>query len=144
MKRDQIEEYIVDNGLLKDCLPQSGIYAITIDNIVVYIGQSKNVYQRCSQHIYNIENAALNKEQKYLLLLSAKLGGHKIDCMSLEYCNIESLNEKENFWIAGVKPCLNILTPYGKQDISKLKIEDVLKVVNDKWEELKALWLSHE
>lgn len=126
MKREQLQEFIAENNLLTNCHKQSGIYAITIDGYIVYVGQSKNVYDRCSQHIYNIENAMFNKEKKYLLLLAAKLGGHNVDCEYLEYCDIDILTEKEDKYIEFCEPCLNILTPTGKNDISELKIEDVL------------------
>ena len=86
MKRTEINDFIKENNLLETCKESAGIYAITIDNYVAYIGQSKNIFQRCSQHIYNIENAGFNHEKKYELLLAAKLGGHKIDCHYLEYC----------------------------------------------------------
>lgn len=135
MKREQLQEFIAENNLLTNCHEQSGIYAITIDDGIVYVGQSKNVYQRCSQHIYNIENAMFNQEKKYLLLLSAKLGGHNIDCSYIEYCDQDILTEREDYYIEQLEPCLNILTPTGKQDISQLKIEDVLsniKFVIDK------------
>lgn len=127
MRRADLEEYIAENELLtQNILKLPGIYAITIDGYIVYVGQSKNVYERCSQHIYNTQNAVLNNEKKYLLLLSAHLGGHKIDCVGLEYVEIDALTEVEDKLIEKYTPCLNILTPYGKQDISKLKIEDVL------------------
>ena len=73
----------------------------------------------------------LNKEHKYLLLLSAQLGGHHIDCIGLEYVDVEKLTETENKLIEYCKPCLNILTPSGKQDIYKLKIEDVIDIVKE-------------
>ena len=126
MKRNQLQDFINDNGLLEQCKEKSGIYAITIDNGIVYVGQSKNIYQRCSGHIYNIENAMLNQEKKYLLLLSAKLGGHKVDCRPICHCSHSELTEMENRCIEQLEPCLNILTPAGKQDIGNLKIEDVL------------------
>lgn len=126
MRRDQLDKYIKDNNLLQSCKEHSGIYAITIDKGIVYVGKSKNLYQRCSQHIYNTENAILNQEKKYLLLLSAKLGGHSIDCYALEYCDTDMLTEREDYFIEYLDPCLNILTPTGKNDISGLKIEDVL------------------
>ena len=129
MKRSELQEYIFDNGLLEDCKESSGIYTITIDRGVVYVGQSKNIYQRCSQHIYNIQNAILNKEKKYELLLAAQLGGHIVDCYYIEYCPQSELDEKESYWIGKLKPCLNILTPEGKQDINNLKIEDVLEKI---------------
>ena len=126
MKRNEITDFVVENELLQDTvLKRSGIYVITIDNCIVYVGQSKNVYERCCQHIYNTQNAILNQEKKYLLLLSAQLGGHKVDCVGVRYCDIDCLDEMENKYIEKYTPCLNILTPYGQQDISNLKIEDV-------------------
>lgn len=104
----------------------TSIYKITNDITgKVYIGQSKNIFQRCSQHIYNIENAGFNHEKKYELLLAAKLGGYKIDCHYLEYCGEAELTEREDYWIEFIMPPLNILTPLGKQDISKMRITEL-------------------
>jgi hypothetical protein len=85
----------------------------------------------------------LNQEQKYLLLLSAKLGGHNIDCIGIEYCPEDELREREDRWIEMEEPILNILTPTGKHDISNLKIEDVLNnVAERKARTLRALGLE--
>ena len=126
MKYTEIEQFVKENKLLQEVEKKSGIYAITLDDKIVYVGQSRDIYQRCCQHIYNTENAMLNKEKKYLLLLSAKLGGHNIDCIPIDYAEPEVLTELENLYIEQYNPQLNILTPHGKQDISKLKIEDIL------------------
>lgn len=126
MKRENLQEFIKENSLLTFCPQVSGIYAITIDNGIVYVGQAKDVYSRCAQHIYNIENATFNNEKKYLLLLAAKLGGHRVDCMLIQSCPQDELTEWEDKYIEQINPCLNILTPSGKNDISELKIEDVL------------------
>lgn len=136
MRYTEIDTYVKDNNLLVFCPKQSGIYAITVDNTVVYIGQAKNIYTRCCQHIYNTQNAMLNQEKKYLLLLAAQLGGHNIDCIALELCDEDMLRLRENTWIDTVKPTLNILTPSGKQDIDNLKIEDLLKEVRERREEI--------
>lgn len=127
MKYTEVEDFVQENGLLELVSAKPGIYAITIDDYVVYVGQSKNMYQRCCSHIYNMENAILNQEKKYLLLLSAKLGGHKVDCVSFCICDPENLTELEDNFIEFCYPSLNILTPHGKQDISNLKIEDVIR-----------------
>ena len=128
MKYKDIDKFILDNGLLQ-LVPtkRSGIYCITIDDYIAYVGQSRDLRQRCSQHIYNIENAMCNQEKKYLLLLSAKLGGHKIDCETLAICPEDQLNELEDWFVERTNPCLYILTPHGKQDIKDLKIENVLE-----------------
>lgn len=67
-----------------------------------------------------------NQEKKYLLLLAAQLGGHRVDCVGIKYSEIKDLKELEDYYIEKFNPCLNILTPHGKNDISELKIEDVL------------------
>ena len=128
MKRQDLEDFIIDNGLLST-IPAfaAGIYAITIDDCIVYIGESISLMRRCSDHIYNIENAMLTQEKKYLLLLAAKLGGHNIDCQLLETCNPAERLEREKLFITSVKPILNINIPGEKrQDLDNLRIEDVL------------------
>lgn len=139
MKRTEIEDYVAANELLIGVNENPGIYAITVDDQIVYIGMSKNLYQRCCQHIYNTQNAMLNQEDKYLLLLSANLGGHRIDCIPLEYCDISLLRDKEAWWIEDQQPLLNILTPSGKQDISELKIEDLINEVQKRQKILKKV-----
>ena len=129
MKYTQINKFIKDNNLLNGVEEKPGIYAITIDDKVAYVGQSVDTLQRCKTHIYNTENAMLIKEKKYLLLLSAKLGGHNIDCRVLEYCEPNKLDELEAEYIEKYNPCLNILTPHGKNDIKNLKIEEVLNTL---------------
>ena len=132
MTLEDLDKFIYEQDLLRDVEEKAGIYAITIDKRVVYVGQSKNIYQRCRSHIYNIFNAMYNKEKKYQLLLSAWLGGHRIDCFQLDYCDIDQLKEKENEWIKIYKPKLNILTPTGKNDISELRIEQLLNFGKNK------------
>ena len=136
MKYTEIDKFIEKNNLLSSIeKDKSGIYAITIDDGVVYVGQGIDVYKRCSTHIYNIQNAMLNGEHKYLLLLAALLGGHKVDCRIIEYVEPKELTEYEDKYIEEFNPCLNILTPHGKQDISHLKIEDVLTNITYSWDE---------
>ena len=39
MKRNEITDFVVENELLQDTvLKRSGIYVITIDNCIVYVG----------------------------------------------------------------------------------------------------------
>ena len=93
MRLEDLDDFIDDWGLLLDCEPKPGIYCITVDMKIVYVGKSKNVYQRCRSHIYNIQNAMFNQEKKYLLLLSAFLGGHWVDCYPIQYCDVDCLTE---------------------------------------------------
>lgn len=126
MKLSELDRFIEKNNLLTKVENTSGIYAITIDEHIVYVGQSNNMCTRCRQHIYNTENAILSQEKKYLLLLSAELGGHRVDCHTLECCPEDKLLEVEEYYITKLNPILNILVNHKRKDISGLKIEDVL------------------
>lgn len=125
MKLTEIEKFIKENQLLRGVEPLPGIYAITINDYIAYVGKSKNLYQRCSQHIYYTQNAVFNKEKKYELLYAAQMGGLKVDCCYIRYCDEDELSELEDKYIEELMPPLNILTPIGKQDISNLNIFDL-------------------
>lgn len=140
MKYTELEAYIRQNNLLKGIEAKPGIYAITIDNVIVYIGQSDNVKRRCGQHIYKTQNAMIVGERKYELLLAAQLGGHKVDCVLLEYCNEDYLLEKETEWITNEQPILNIYKNVNGKKVYSMKIEDVLSVVSNKKEELRKIF----
>lgn len=131
MRYSELDYYIAKNKLLKEVPKEAGIYAITVDDCIVYVGMSKDMRQRCSQHIYNTQNAMLNEEHKYLLLLAANLGGHKIDCMVLEFCDEEYLRKREAEYISLLEPILNIAMPGSRKDISDLKIDDLLVYINN-------------
>lgn len=130
MRRADLEEFIQQNNLLTEVEHKPGIYAITIDGKIAYVGQSKNMYERCGQHIYNIQNAMLNEEKKYELLLAAKLGGHTVDCCPIAYCEQKELSKKEAEAITKFAPALNIATPTGINDISELTIEELMDKIH--------------
>lgn len=128
MRRADLDKYIQKHGLLDEVENKPGIYAITVDDKIVYVGQSKWAHSRLSDHIYNIQNGMLVEDYKYKLLLAAKLGGHKIRFKILEYCEQEKLLEVEKQHISEHKPLLNVITPYGMQNIEMLKVEHLLGV----------------
>lgn len=132
MRWVDIDEFVVKNKLLQS-MPEltPGVYCITIDKIVVYIGMSKDTRERCKQHIYNMENATLNGEHKYKLLLAAKLGGHDIDCYLVEKSEGDKKHEREVYYITTYNPILNVHNN-GVYSIDNLKIEDVINYVNQR------------
>lgn len=131
MKRTELANFIYENRLLRDVYNGPGVYAITVDDKIAYIGQSKNMIERCSQHIYHTENAIFNQEKKYLLLLSAKLGGHKIDCKTIAYGELDGLIQGESYFINKYCPPLNIKIPgRGYNDIEDLTIEELMDKLN--------------
>lgn len=139
MKYTDLDKFVKDNGLLEGIEAKAGIYGITVDNVVVYIGQSDNIKRRCGQHIYKTQNGMIVGERKYELLLAAQLGGHKVDCKVLEYCSEDELLDKETDFITFFQPLLNIQKNKNGKNVYNLKIDDIIKVVNDSnklWEEL--------
>ena len=77
--------------------PPSGIYKIiNLFNNKVYIGQSKNIWNRRKQHwtaLYHNhhENAQMQKDwNKYSKYFRFEV---------VEYCDISALNDREKYWI---------------------------------------------
>ena len=131
MKRSELQDYIFSYGLLYNVIPTAGIYAITIDDCIAYVGKSKTMYERCSQHIYNMENAIFNNEKKYYLLLAAKYGGHKVDCVTLAIGEEDGLTEAEAYYINKINPPLNIKIPgHPDNNIDDLKIEELIELLS--------------
>ena len=105
MKLQSAKEHIKANGICAGIKNSSGIYAITIDDYVVYIGQAKNLESRTRGHIRHIING--HKRNKYVLLNSARLLGHKINCCVVEECDAGRLNDLETTYINKYCPPLN-------------------------------------
>lgn len=81
---------------------KSGIYKIeNITNDKKYIGRTKNIYARFSDHRYELRN---NKHGNEHLQNSWNLYGEdKFIFLPLEYCEESMLKEKEEFWIKELK-----------------------------------------
>lgn len=82
-------------------LNKSGIYCIrNIVNNKVYIGKSKNIYNRITQHIYLLRNKSKD-ENRYLINAWHKYGEDKFEYFVLEYLEFDEqlLKERELFWI---------------------------------------------
>ena len=91
--QSKYEKYI--DGVKKS----SGIYAITIDDLVVYVGKAKNMRRRVRGHIRHALNG--HSRDKYRLLLAAIEKHHVVRCIILEECAIKDLDEKERYFING-------------------------------------------
>jgi len=87
---------------------RSGIYKITNEvNGKIYVGQSQNVFKRKMQHFSELranahENHCLQSDWN-------KNHGRHFTWEVIEYCPIEELNEREQYWITA----LNSLEPHG-------------------------------
>lgn len=104
-----------------------GIYSISIDDHLVYIGKSENMLMRIAQHYAGIK---MESERKYRILAEAWRKGHKITfdvvCYAQEthYRAIEEeIGRKEGEYIRQFLPPLNHQIPkennWRKYEINK-------------------------
>lgn len=104
-----------------------GVYAISVNDKVVYVGKSRNLKRRLFQHCFNIKyydnpNIASDKLQLYRLLNYIKFLGYHIHFEVLFKAAVEPttpldwidfrIGIQEAFYIRYYKPCLNINIPY--------------------------------
>jgi hypothetical protein len=81
-----------------ELLNKPGIYLIyNLENQRVYVGQSKNVRRRLNAH----RSCLLlgNHKNNYLQRAFDKYGEDKFVFRSVEYCEVENLTEREEYWI---------------------------------------------
>ena len=81
-----------------EILKKPGIYLIfNLANQRVYIGQSKNVKTRLAIHKSSLRHS--NHSNDYLQNAFNKYGEDKFVFRSVEYCEVENLTEREEYWI---------------------------------------------
>lgn len=112
---EQIIQSLKDQGL-EEKYGKPGVYSISIEGKLVYIGKSVNMLQRIANHIYHIENPG--KTNKYIVLSKAKQNQYQIQ-FDVVYCSQEK-NEKEiendigyqeGWFIRQYRPALNYQIP---------------------------------
>lgn len=93
----------------------AGIYRITIDGIIVYIGKSKNMMWRLAEHYVAMK---LPEGHKYIVMSEAKKKGHHVrfekiyDAKSTLPSEIEEeIGEAEGRYIRQYMPPLNTQIP---------------------------------
>lgn len=87
--------------------PIIGVYKIDTNNEVLYVGSSKNVTRRFSEHKYR-----LNKKNHVNINLQSvveNLGIDNIKFTVLETTSLENLGIKEYNWMVKLKPTCNIM-----------------------------------
>lgn len=106
---------------------KSGIYSISIDGRVVYIGQSTDLYNRALSHRYNILNS---QELWYPLIKKFLERGHEISFNVIESVNPKNLKQKERDYIFLYQPLFNQQLSTNKQRIpyNYLEAIQVLKL----------------
>lgn len=116
---------------------QSGIYCISIDDELVYIGKSKYMLMRLCSHLQSIDID--RKSNKYNVLRKACATGHKISFDVMEYCKEEDLDKREGVLIRAYMPPLNYQIPKevrgwtANKRAKYITLEEILNPV-EKWE----------
>lgn len=115
--------------LFKNKVPQSGVYCIeNTKNGKIYIGSSKNIYQRL--HVHRVY---LNNKTHQNIKLQNSWSKHSEDnfiCYSLEHCEHNNLTIREQYWIDTLKPWYNITLNVIRNTLSeesRKKISETLK-----------------
>ena len=93
----------------------AGIYKITIDGILVYIGKSTNMLYRLAEHYVAFK---ISEAHKYRILAEAKQRGHKINFDVMYYAKSkgkaeieEEIGRTEGEYIRKYRPPLNTQIP---------------------------------
>lgn len=98
--------------IIKDNKRKSGIYLfINNKNLKYYVGQSKDLGSVKIGRLTRYLNKSYLKSNPNSLLVRAfiKYGYNNFTLAILEYCAIEKLDEREQYWIDFLKPEYNIL-----------------------------------
>ena len=107
--------YLRTNKELLDKYEHAGIYSISIDDKLVYIGKSHNMLKRIAQHIVEINR---ERGKKYIILAENKRLGRSINFDVIYYATnseydaiTEEIGEKEGELIREFMPMLNTHIP---------------------------------
>lgn len=101
---------------------KSGIYSISIDGRVVYIGQSADLHSRALSHRYNILNS---QELWYPLIRNFFERGHEISFSVIESVNPKNLRQKEKDYIFLYQPLFNQQLSTNNQRIPSNYLEAI-------------------
>lgn len=111
---DNIYNKYLQQGWCKKFL-SAGIYSITINNKIVYIGKSNNILYRMAEHWALTTNP---KENKYRVLAEAKRRNYNVKFNVLYYAKSqtrteieEEIGEREGYFIRLFRPPLNYQIP---------------------------------
>jgi excinuclease UvrABC nuclease subunit len=129
MVRADVKEFIRSHGLLHDVGSESGIYAITIDGYVAFVGKSKEMQKECFRHISRALNKTPLSRKKYRILGDAWINKHAIDCKMLERCSESELDAKEKEMLKKYDPPLNTRMPDGPRDIRELTLQKLMTIL---------------
>lgn len=135
---NRVYEMLKRRGLAEK-YSRPGIYSISIDDQLVYIGKSENMLVRLAQHYVGIRTGS---ERKYRILAEAQRKGHSINFDVVYYAKEsgyhavkEEIGQKEGEYIRKYLPPLNHQIPkeenwrqFTKNNLSQsVTLQDILQ-----------------
>ena len=132
MVRADVKEFIRCHGLLHGVGSECGVYAVTIDGYVAYVGKSKNMLKTCFGHIARTVNKTPLSRRFYRVLFDAWINKHVVDCKVLETCPESALAEKEKEALLKFDPPLNTRMPNGPRDLGKMTLQKLMPILRKK------------
>lgn len=109
-------DILYEDDAIREKYNHPGVYSISVEEELLYIGKSKNMLMRLAQHIKGINRG---KEKKYQELRKLKKEGKKIK-FDVLYVG-DDFTRVEAELIKKLKPKLNTITPSGNQKERKKK-----------------------
>lgn len=110
----------------------AGIYAIYIEDQLVYIGKSRNMLQRLADHMSEVEDSDIHK---YQILRQAKQEGYNLRFDVFYYTKAESqeaidldIGYQEAYYINKYRPPLNLQVP-KQNNFSSYTINETAKTI---------------
>lgn len=116
-KVQEIEEELRANQEVVDKYDTAGIYAVYIEDKLVYIGKSRNMLCRLAQHIFYTQNLQWTKSHKYKVFNLAQVMGYNVRFDVLYYSSTlgeesdDEIGYKEGEYIRQYLPPLNYQIP---------------------------------
>lgn len=130
-REEEIYKELLEKGL-EQKYGKPGIYSISIDGNLVYIGKAKDMLVRIANHIKEME---LNQvSNKYRVLRQAQTAGRKINFDVLYYSLLEEdiekdIGDKEGELIRQYLPPLNYQIP-KTEDFRKYSVNKKAKYIS--------------
>lgn len=130
-KTEEIYNQLIEMGL-QNKYGKPGVYSISIEDKLVYIGKAKDMLIRIANHLREIETNS--KSNKYRVLRQAQTAGHKISFDVMYYSLLledqieQDIGNKEGELIRQYLPPLNYQIP-KKEDFRKYEVNKSAKYI---------------
>ena len=121
------KKYQQDESIKNKYDKKQGIYSISVNNRIIYIGKSANILNRICYHIFYINNPELNKSNKYRVIANLLSQGVNIQFNLVQLVdNIVDLDKIEGQYIRKYLPPLNYQIP-REEDCRKYTVNRIAK-----------------